>query len=295
MLEFPLKKLHMLNYVIIALVFFTLLFLTRNIIGMTLTKKVSPAFTGTYRTATGKIPELKNIMSYAPIVEKNPFGRPMKFYPISTHNTVNSQSPMSELILVGTVTGPEDLSYAIFSDKLRSSPARQEVFAFGREVYNYGTLTRIENNFVELSKGGKINTIYLIDISDIKANNSGARSSFLSRSKLVKKINDKQYLLDQRKVQQALNDPKRILSDARLYPNMKNGQQEGFTILEVKPGGIYEDLGLRNRDILLKINGLELSSPEAAMQTLTALKGMNTVNLDIIRNGTNMTLGYQIR
>ncbi|MEF9475128.1 MAG: hypothetical protein L0958_00180 [Candidatus Mariimomonas ferrooxydans] len=63
----------------------------------------------------------------------------------------------------------------------------------------------------------------------------------------------------------------------------------------MKPGGIYQNLGLRNRDVLLRINGLDLSTPEAAMQAMSALKGMNTINLDIIRNGSKMTLGYQIR
>jgi hypothetical protein len=31
------------------------------------------------------------------------------------------------------------------------------------------------------------------------------------------------------------------------------------------------------------------------MQAMSALKGMNTVNLDIIRSGEKMTLNYQVR
>lgn len=78
-------------------------------------------------------------------------------------------------------------------------------------------------------------------------------------------------------------------------PNIKNGVQEGFSISEVRPGGLYESLGLRNGDILLRINNLEISKPEVAIQAMSALRGMNTVNLDIIRNSSKLTMSYQIR
>jgi general secretion pathway protein C len=78
-------------------------------------------------------------------------------------------------------------------------------------------------------------------------------------------------------------------------PNIKDGRQEGFTISEVVPGGIYQSLGLRNGDILLKINGLEISNPEVAIQAMSALRGMNNVDLDIIRSGKNISMSYRMR
>lgn len=295
MLEFPFKRLRIINYILIAFIFLTALLFARSIISLSFSKKEPPAVNTPVETANHLIPVLKNIMTYAPIVEKNPFGNPMKFQPASkVQGTDSRQGSHSELVLSGTVTGPRSLSYAIILDK--SQPAsRQEVFAYGEEVYGYGTLTKIEKEWIELTQGANTYTINLIDIKGINTNVSSPYYNSTSSSGFARKINEKQYLLDQRKVQQALDNPENILSDARLYPNIKNGRQEGFRIMEVKTKGIYESLGLRNRDILLRINGLELSSPEAAVQTMSALKGMNTVNLDIIRNGRKMTLDYQIR
>ncbi len=296
MLEFPLKKLHIINYFLIAFIFLIALLFTRDIINIALSKEGSRAVKTGDKTTANIMPAKKNIMSYAPIVEKNPFGPPMKFNPIATGQSPDSmRDSLSGLTLFGTVTGPKNLSYAIFTDKSQSAPVRQEVFAYGKDIYNYGTLTKIEKGFVELTQGTNTYIIYLIDITDIQTKKLYTNNSSASQSQLVKKINERQYLLDQRKLQQALNNPEQILTDARLLPNIQKGKQDGFRISEVRPGGLYESLGLRNGDILLRVNELEISNPEVAMQAMFALKGMNMVNLDIIRSGSKITMSYQIR
>ncbi len=296
MLEFPFKKLHIINYIITALIIITAILFIRDILSMNFLKNQHRAVKAGDKKISAKMHQIKNIMSYASIVEKNPFGPPGKFHPMSKGRITNKkQGPLSELILVGTATGPEDLSFAIFENKSKAAPMKQEVFAYNEDVYDYGNLTKIEKEWIELTQRAISHKISLIDITDGHTGDSYSNNSSRLQPRFVKKINDKQFVLNQRKVQEAFNNPEHILSDARLFPIIKDGKQEGFRILEVKPGGIYENLGLRNRDILLKINGLELSSPEAAVQTMSALKGMNTVNLDIIRDGDKMTLSYQVR
>jgi general secretion pathway protein C len=290
MVDYPLKKLRFINIIIALLALISALLLTRTIITISFSKK---------ETHTNKIlseqkqdfalKTTENIMRYAPIVEQNPFGSPMQFNPIVREKErISNQGSPTELLLFGTVTGPEKLSYAIFTDKSKPSPVRQELFTLGEEVYNYGTLTNIKKDFVELTQGAKTYTIPIVETESLHTKKLNTNYTSQSSSQFAKKINEKQYVLDQRKVQQALSNPEQVLSDARLYPNMKNGKHEGFR-------GLYEELGLKNRDVLLNINGLNLTSPQAAMQAMSALKGMNTVNLDIIRSGKKMTLNYQVR
>jgi general secretion pathway protein C len=102
-------------------------------------------------------------------------------------------------------------------------------------------------------------------------------------------------VLDQQIVSANVENPNQIMTEARLLPYVVDGKQQGFMLAEVKPGGIYESLGLQDDDVLLKVNGRDISSPESALQSLTALRGMDRVALDIIRNGDKMTLTYQIR
>lgn len=103
------------------------------------------------------------------------------------------------------------------------------------------------------------------------------------------------FLVDQKKVLDALENPNQLMTDARLQPNIANGRQEGFILREVRNGGIYQSLGLQNGDVLLRINDYNISNPENALQAFTALRGMDRVQVDIMRGGQKMTMTYQIR
>ena len=111
----------------------------------------------------------------------------------------------------------------------------------------------------------------------------------------ARKTEEGSYILDQKAIQAALEKPRQIMTDARLLPHMVDGKQEGFVIREIKPGGVYQSLGLRNGDILLRVNEFGLSNPETALQAFTALRGMDRLELDVVRGGSKMSLTYDIR
>jgi len=287
MLESSLKRLYLINYLLIAMIFFSSLLVVRNIIRVGFTTRVSKVTTIEDKTR-GAMTKLKDLESYAVILERNPFGPPMKLTPLSK---IERSGSVANIILAGTVVGPKNFSYAVLEDKSDTAPSKQEVFRYGERVYNYGTLTKIERDSVELTDGTNTFEIKIMDLQIKEVQGKNTESQTLS----PRKISERHYILDQRRVQQALDKPEQILTHARLLPNIQDGKQEGFKISEVKRGGLYESLGLRNGDVLLRVNNLEISNPEAAMQAFSALGGMSSVNLDIIRDGSKVTLNYEIR
>jgi general secretion pathway protein C len=86
----------------------------------------------------------------------------------------------------------------------------------------------------------------------------------------------------------------KVLSDARLTPVFTEGKAEGFRVTEIKPRGVFDAIGLRNGDILKRVNGYEMTTPEKAVQVLTALKGQRSIDLDVVRNGARMSFHYDI-
>ncbi|MBI4654077.1 MAG: hypothetical protein HY752_03690 [Nitrospirae bacterium] len=282
------KKLYkIINLSLVIFIVFSAMSLTRNIIGFTFLKKDIKTIKPDQKTITPATPKAKDIMSYTDILEKNPFGYPLKLSPVTPEHIDKGEKLLSKLILVGTVVGHKKVSYAIFEDRANPDISKQEVFAYGKNVYDYGILTRIERGWVELKQGANTYKIQLTDTTQIIESKTQNTS--------IHKIGEKEYILDQRRVQLALNNPEQILTDTRFMPNIKDGKHEGFTLSEVKPGGLYESLGLRNGDVLLRVNGLEISNPEIAVQAMSALKGMDRVTLDITRSNTKMTMTYQIR
>jgi general secretion pathway protein C len=242
----------------------------------------------------------QGLRAYAAILEKNPFGEPRKLVALGRDEKKRPapSGVIANLTLTGTATGPGEGGYAIFEDRSRPDEG-QKGFRMGQEVFDYGKLVEIGDSFVKIERDS---TLYTLTIPFEKIATSQHDHKKSSRKKLkrrkstfARQVGEREYVLDRRKVEQSLADPEKLLTDARMLPNIKNGKHEGFVISEIIPGGLYDSLGLKNGDILLRINGLEISNPEVAIQAMSALRGMNSVDLDIIRGGNNISLNYRIQ
>lgn len=97
-------------------------------------------------------------------------------------------------------------------------------------------------------------------------------------------------------IQEQLNNLSAVLNDATAIPNkMPDGSLHGFRLVHIKPGSIYERLGLKRGDILLGVGGEAIDSPQRAMEMYQQLKDSNYIELDIERgDGNRMTLKYNI-
>ncbi|MFN3481026.1 MAG: type II secretion system protein N [Thermodesulfovibrionales bacterium] len=229
----------------------------------------------------------RSLKDLEPVLKKNPFGfSGGELRPI----TGTEDSSSFDMRLVGTVSG--GINYAIFLTK----EGKQEVFKRGERIFNSGILERVYKDKVVIQTGGRKREIPLSDILTIENTNvDKLGSKEQGATSLVRSSGNNTFIVNQEGILHALENPSQLMTDARLQPNYVNGHQEGFMLREVKNGGIYQSLGLQNGDVLLRINNYDITNPEIALQAFTALKGMDRVGLDIIRNGTRMTLNYQIR
>lgn len=229
----------------------------------------------------------KNLIDLESIVKNNPFGFPggeLKAITSSESPMPESQMPI-DIKLIGTVSGGPD--YAIFL----SGDGKQEVFKKGERVFNSGILERVYRDKVVIFDGKRREIPFsdILTIETIKKNESDLPTIVRRGS------SNSNFIISQEGIQHAIENPSQLMTDARLQPNYVNGKQEGFILREVKKGGIYQALGLEEGDVILRINNYEITNPEVALQAFTALKGMDRVDLDILRNGSRMTLTYQIR
>ena len=233
-------------------------------------------------------PEVQ-ISEYAVILANNPFGFSGGEIKTLTGST-SHKTQQGDIMLIGTVVGPKELSYGIFRD----SAGIQEVFKIGDPVFDIGKLHRVEQAKVVIRKGEKTVEILLEDVK-VKEVKKQASAASPSPSSFAQKIGRSTYMVDQARLQQAIANPGQMMTDARLKPNIVNGKEEGFVLSEVKQGGVYQSLGLQDGDALLRINEYDISNPERALQAFTALKGMERVQVDLIRSGSRMTMTYQIK
>jgi general secretion pathway protein C len=228
---------------------------------------------------------------YSPIMKNNPFGFPGgEIRPLSSSSGTDALQTNTDITLIGTVVGPKQLSYAIFQD----STGMQEIFKVGEPVLGLGTLSGVKTDRVRISDGEMTHELLLADIAE-EVSKASQGNSPVTTSSFARKIGKGMYIVDQRKVQEAIENPTQMMTDARLRPHIRNGREEGFLLSEVKMGGIYHSLGLRNGDVLLRINEYDISNPEIALQAFTALRGMDRIQIDLLRAGSKMTMTYQIK
>ena len=110
----------------------------------------------------------------------------------------------------------------------------------------------------------------------------------------VTKISDTQYRVERSEVDKALNNLAEVSTQARIVPSFKNGVASGFKMFSIKPGSIYSKIGLQNGDVIHKINGYEMNSPDKALEIYQKLKDALSVQIELERRGANMTVNYNI-
>ncbi len=85
-----------------------------------------------------------------------------------------------------------------------------------------------------------------------------------------------------------------VMMQSRIVPYFKDGKAEGFKLFAIRPNSLYQHLGLRNGDIVCKINGKTIDSPQRALELYANLKQHKTIKVEIIRNEKPRTFSYQI-
>jgi general secretion pathway protein C len=79
-----------------------------------------------------------------------------------------------------------------------------------------------------------------------------------------------------------LND---IAMQARIVPAFRDGVAVGFKLFSIRPDSIYAAFGIQNGDVIRNINGLDLNSPEKALEIYSKLKETCRFDIGLERDG----------
>jgi general secretion pathway protein C len=111
----------------------------------------------------------------------------------------------------------------------------------------------------------------------------------------IKKTGPNSYEVQHATLDALLGNMGALSRAARIVPEMKDGRSAGFRLLSIKPDGPFGKIGLQNGDIISAINGLEMTSPDKALEVYTKLKTANHLSVGLERNGQKITEDYNIR
>lgn len=241
----------------------------------------------------------EDLASFSPVLEKGLFGRATqgKLFPIvATASQSKSPAPFAQadFTLLGTAIGSYRETYALIQ---KNSVKEERVFRLGDEVFGIGTLASVAKESVEILAGGtRVKILTPTSAGAVSAVPGAAlQPGAVPQADMAAQVGAGSYIIDQRALNASLDNIGQTMTDARLLPSMKDGKVEGFRVSEVKPQGIFGTIGIKNGDVLLRINDFPIDSPEKAIQSFASLKGQNRIKLDLVRNGQPATFNYDIR
>jgi|GEM_PF-6787492 len=111
----------------------------------------------------------------------------------------------------------------------------------------------------------------------------------------IKKMSELEYLLEQGEVDKAMQNLNQIATESRWLPSFRDGKSEGFKIVSIVPGSVIQRLGFQNGDVVQKINGYDMSSPDKALEVAAKLRDTKNIVIQVDRRGSVRNVTYQIK
>lgn len=191
------------------------------------------------------------------------------------------------IILVGTVVAGARSAAVV----TMNGSKEQMVFFTGSEILPGVVLKSVEVMAIVLDNRGQQERI---SIEEGQAIVSPLRPT-IRRPQAKPRARHINRSINRGQMQTQLRDFSKLLSQARVTPHFTNKKADGFTITEIVKGSLYEEIGLRNGDVIRKVNGESVVSAEQAMRMYRELQSATNIDVEIDRGGSIQQVSYSIQ
>jgi general secretion pathway protein C len=208
--------------------------------------------------------------------------------------------------LVGTmVFSNPSYSFARIS---KGSGGEVESFYTGDDLYGEATIKKVERNRVYIDRDGRIEFLEIVGSKGtVFPSYASTRASmpYFQQEKPegttefssddVKSVGDNKFVINRKMLDSMLSNYNSVLTQARAVPNMEDGKANGFKIFAIRDGSIYSAIGIKNGDVLTRVNNGDINNLEKVLSLFTQLRNESNITIDLIRGGQRMSYQYEIR
>jgi general secretion pathway protein C len=110
----------------------------------------------------------------------------------------------------------------------------------------------------------------------------------------VKQLSENQYVVAKSEINNALTNLSDLATKARIVPSFKNGVANGFKLFSIVPDSLYAKIGVQNGDVIRRINGYEMNSPDKALEIYQKLRDASRIEIELERRGETIRKSYSI-
>ncbi len=173
-------------------------------------------------------------------------------------------------------------------------------YTTGAEVEGLAKIEKVQRGivFIRNLNTSVLEYIELKNVNKVSFDASKPASvSAAPASKDVQQIADNVFQIKRADLLKYTNDLSSVLMQARAVPNRdpNTGEINGFRILDIQDGSIFQQLGLNRMDVLKGVNGEAIDSVQKAMELYNMLKNSNQIKIKVERAGRDETKTYNIK
>lgn len=98
------------------------------------------------------------------------------------------------------------------------------------------------------------------------------------------------YTLTRGETDEVLENTAGLATEMRIVPSFENGVARGFKLFAIKQGSFMASCGFENGDVITTVNGMDISSPDKALQVYSKIKDADQLVFAIERKGAKSTV-----
>jgi general secretion pathway protein C len=110
----------------------------------------------------------------------------------------------------------------------------------------------------------------------------------------VREVGTDRYEIQKNVIDSALSNLNTLATQARLVPSFRNGVANGFKLFQIQPGSLYAAIGIQNGDVITRINGYEINSPDKALEIYQKLRDLSHFTVELERAGQVVKKDYSV-
>ncbi len=204
--------------------------------------------------------------------------------------TERTAAPRTDLTLLGTVAaGPDSLA-------LIRSGRESAIYHLDEEVPGGGKVSEVTRIQVKIQNpDGSVEVLQLFEPDTGRTSSPAPRAAAAPETaEGIREVGENRWEIDRTEVEKARSNINELLKQARMEPNIVDGRTEGFVVRMIQRNSLLAKLGIRRGDVVMQVNGVELDSPEKALQIFQQLREARNISIGLTRNNEPMNFEYDI-